>query len=129
VKILLDTHVWLWMVTEPEKLSKHALRHINRDTEELLLSAASSWEIAIKWTLGKLTLPSSPSEFVAEHLAATKTYPLAIQHNHTLRVAVLPRHHSDPFDRLLIAQAQIERIPILTSDPHFKSYDVDVIPA
>jgi PIN domain nuclease of toxin-antitoxin system len=110
-------------------LSKHALRHINRDAEELLLSAASSWEISIKWALGKLSLPSSPSEFVPEHLAATKTYPLAIQHSHALRVATLPLHHSDPFDRLLIAQAQIERLPILTADPHFKPYDVELIPA
>jgi PIN domain nuclease of toxin-antitoxin system len=129
VKILLDTHIWLWMIAEPEKLSKSALRHINRDAEELLLSAASSWEISIKWALGKLPLPSAPSEFVPEHLAATKTYPLAIQHSHALRVAILPLHHSDPFDRLLIAQAQIERLPILTSDPHFKAYDVELIPA
>ncbi len=83
----------------------------------------------VKWALGKLTLPSTPSEFVPEHLAATKTYPLAIQHSHTLRVAALPHHHSDPFDRLLIAQAQIERIPILTSDPRFKAYDVELIPS
>ena len=129
MKILLDTHIWLWMIAEPEKLSKHALRHINRDTEELLLSAASSWEISIKWALGKLSLPNSPAEFVPEHLAATKTYPLAVQHSHTLRVATLPRHHSDPFDRLLIAQAQIERLPILTADPNFKAYDVEVLRA
>jgi PIN domain nuclease of toxin-antitoxin system len=129
VKILLDTHVWLWMIAEPEKLSKHARRHINRDAEELMLSAASSWEISIKWALGKLPLPSAPSEFFSEHMAATKTYPLAIEHSHALRVATLPRHHHDPFDRLLIAQAQVERIPILTADPNFKPYDVELIPA
>jgi PIN domain nuclease of toxin-antitoxin system len=117
------------MIAEPHKLSKRARRHINRDAEELLLSAASSWEISIKWALGKLPLPSAPSEFVPEHLAATKTYPLAIQHSHTLRVATLPPHHGDPFDRLLIAQAQIERIPILTADPQFKAYEVELIPA
>ena len=127
--VLLDTHVWIWMIMAPEKLSKHARRHINRDAEELMLSAVSAWEISIKWALGKLTLPSAPSEFVPEHLAATRTYPLAIQHSHALRVATLPQHHSDPFDRMLIAQAQIERIPILTGDPHFKAYDVEVIPA
>jgi PIN domain nuclease of toxin-antitoxin system len=129
VKILLDTHVWLWMIAEPEKLSRHARRHINRDAEELILSAASSWEISIKWALGKLPLPNAPAEFFTEHLAATKTYPLAIEHSHALRVATLPRHHGDPFDRLLIAQAQVERIPILTADPHFKPYDVELIPA
>ena len=129
MKILLDTHVWLWMVIEPEKLSRHARRHINKDAEELMLSAASAWEISIKWSLGKLKLPTTPAEFVPEHLAATKTYPLAVQHSHALRVASLPRHHSDPFDRLLIAQAQIEKLPILTADPLLKAYDVELIPA
>lgn len=129
MKILLDTHVWLWMISEPENLSRHARRHINRDAEELMLSAASAWEISIKWSLGKLKLPSSPAEFVPGHLAATKTFPLAIEHSHALRVATLPHHHSDPFDRLIIAQAQVEKLPILTADPHFKPYDVELIPA
>ena|SRR5437868_1931237 len=129
MKVLLDTHVWLWMILSPEKLSKHTRRHIERESEELLLSAASAWEISIKWKLGKLVLPVPPSEFVPEHLAATKTYPLGIQLNHALRVAALPQHHSDPFDRILVAQAQIERLPIITGDRAFKPYDVEVIPA
>lgn len=129
MKILLDTHVWIWMIMAPEKLAKHARRHVSREANELLLSAASAWEISIKWGLGKLTLPRIPSEFVPEHLAATKTFPLAIQHSHALRVAQLPRHHSDPFDRMLIAQAQIERVAIMTGDPAFKAYDIEVIPA
>jgi PIN domain nuclease of toxin-antitoxin system len=117
------------MITAPEKLSKHARRHINKDAEELLLSAASAWEISIKWNLGKLVLPAPPAEFVPEHLAATKTYPLAVQHSHALRVAILPQHHADPFDRMLIAQAQVERVPILTGDKQFSAYDVEIIPA
>jgi PIN domain nuclease of toxin-antitoxin system len=129
MRVLLDTHVWIWMIMAPERLSKHARRHVNRDAEELLLSAASAWEISIKWALGKLTLPAAPAEFVPEHLAATKTYPLAIQHSHALRVAQLPQHHSDPFDRILVAQAQMERIPIMTGDPTFRRYDVEIITA
>lgn len=117
------------MITAPEKLSRHAKRHINRDVEELLLSAASAWEISIKWNLGKLKLPVPPAEFFVDHLAATKTYPLAIQQSHAFRVAALPNHHSDPFDRMLVAQAQVERIPIMTSDLVFKAYDVEIIPA
>jgi PIN domain nuclease of toxin-antitoxin system len=129
VTILLDTHVWIWMTMAPERLSKHARRHIQKEKNELLLSAASAWEISIKWTLGKLTLPGTPAEFVSQHLAITKTYPLAIQHSHALRVAQLPRHHDDPFDRLLIAQAETEGVPILSGDPQFRGYAVDIIPA
>ena len=117
------------MTTAPERLSKTARAHVLNVNNERLLSAASAWEISIKWALGKLALPAHPSEFVPEQLALTKTYPLAVQHSHALRVAHLPRHHNDPFDRILIAQAQIEKIPILTSDPEFKPYDIDVIPA
>src|SRR2546426_12539641 len=117
------------MTVSPERLSKRARFRVQDESNELLLSAASAWEISIKWALGKLTLPSIPAEFVPGQLAVTKTYPLAIQHSHALRVAQLPHHHSDPFDRILVAQAQIEKIPILTGDPHFKAYDVELISA
>src|SRR5439155_11897462 len=127
--ILLDTHIWIWMTMNPERLSKRARRLIEDEQNDLLLSAASAWEISIKWVLGKLTLPSTPAHFVPEQLAITKTYPLAIQHSHVLRVAELPRNHNDSFDRVLIAQAQIERIPILTNDPQFKAYDVEIMTA
>ena len=127
--ILLDTHAWIWMTMAPERLSRHARRQVSNEGNELLLSAASAWEISVKWMLGKLTLPSAPAEFVPEYLAVTKTWPLAVEHSHALRVAQLPRHHNDPFDRLLIAQAQVERIPILSGDPEFGAYDIEVIPA
>jgi PIN domain nuclease of toxin-antitoxin system len=95
----------------------------------LLLSAASSWEIAIKYSIGKLVLPAAPGELVPRLMAETKTSPLAVQPSHALRVAQLPNHHTDPFDRVIIAQAQIERIPIVTHDEHFKRYDVSIIRA
>ena len=129
MKILLDTHVWIWMAADPDRLSTHARRHILNEDNELLLSAASTWEIAIKWVLGKLTLPAEPREFVAEQLRFTATSPLEIRHDHALTVATLPKKHLDPFDRMLIAQAQTEGVPILTGDPQFRRYDVDVIPA
>jgi len=93
----------------------------------LLLSAASSWEIAIKVALGKLELPGSPDRFVPEQLAEDGIEPLAIEHAHALRVGRLPQHHSDPFDRLLIAQAQVERCALLTADAQLLDYDVDLL--
>ena len=117
------------MTAEPERFSPQARRRIVSPQNELFLSAASAWEIAIKYSIGKLRLPEPPSEFVPSRLALTRTMPLAIQHSHALRVATLPRHHSDPFDRILIAQAQVEQIPILSADPQFDAYEVRLISA
>jgi len=127
--ILLDTQVWLWLCKSPEKLSKHTRRQLLDERNELLLSAASVWEIAIKYSLGKLPLPSAPGEYIAEGLTMTDTHPIAVQFSHAVRVAHLPFHHRDPFDRLLVAQAQSEGIPIVTSDPKLKPYDIEIIPA
>jgi Uncharacterized protein conserved in bacteria len=129
MRFLLDTHVWLWLCRSPEKLSKHTRRHLLKEQNELLLSAASVWEIAIKYSIGKLPLPSPPGEYVLEGLTMTDTHPIAVQFSHAVRVARLPFHHYDPFDRLLIAQAQAEDLPIVTSDPQFKPYEVEIIPA
>ncbi len=94
---------------------------------ELFLSAASAWEIAIKYSLGKLRLPMEPTEYVRSRLAPTLTLELSVTHTHALRVAHLPLHHRDPFDRLLIAQAQLEGMGLMTSDPRFAAYDVEVL--
>jgi PIN domain nuclease of toxin-antitoxin system len=93
------------------------------------LSAASAWEIAIKYALGKVRLPFEPHAYVTSRLRATGTRALDVRVEHATRVAHLPPHHRDPFDRLLVAQAQIERLPIMTADPAFSRYDVDLIPA
>jgi len=129
MKILVDTHCWLWMTASPERLSDAARQHVNDAATDLYLSAASAWEIAIKCDLGKLKLPTRPSAYLAKYLAETRTAPLPITMDHAARVADLPEHHRDPFDRLLVAQAQLEALSILTADPQIAQYDVNVIEA
>ena len=126
MRVLLDTQSWLWMQVSPERFSPEALELVSSPRHQLLLSAASSWEIAIKYSLGRLPLPVPPSEYVPSRMQKSGTLALAIEHVHTLRVAALPHHHRDPFDRLIIAQAQLENLPVLTSDRAFEAYDVEV---
>ena len=94
-----------------------------------MLSAASSWEIAIKYALGKLPLPAPPPEYVPSRMQASGTGALPITHAHALHVASLPTHHRDPFDRLLVAQAQVESLPLLTADPQLGRYDIELLAA
>jgi PIN domain nuclease of toxin-antitoxin system len=129
VRILLDTQVWLWMLAAPERLSEPARALVIATDNELLLSAASAWEIAIKYALGKLRLPETPGDLIPRLMTRTGITPLPIHHRHALHVASLPARHRDPFDRLLIAQAQIERLPILTADRSFALYDVELLSA
>jgi PIN domain nuclease of toxin-antitoxin system len=127
VRLLLDTQVWLWMLASPERLSKKTRALGVSPDNELLLSAASAWEIAIKYALGKLKLPEPPEEYIPSLMIRTGITSLAVHHRHALRVASLPAHHRDPFDRLLVAQAQAENLPILTADRAFRVYDVEVL--
>jgi PIN domain nuclease of toxin-antitoxin system len=129
MRVLLDTQCWLWMLAAPARLSEPARRLVESADTDLLLSAASAWEIAIKHALGKLTLPAEPDVLVPALMVQTRVTALPIDHDHALRAGRLPRHHRDPFDRMLIAQAQLEAVPILTSDPHFRDYDVELIAA
>jgi len=126
-RILLDTECWLWWHLCPEKLGAAALAAFEERRAVLLLSAASSWEIAIKQALGKLRLPEPPERFVPEQMAEDGIDALPVQHTHALHVARLPPHHADPFDRLLVAQAQIERCSLMTADVQILAYDVDVL--
>ena len=127
MKILLDTHCWLWMLAQPRRLSPQTRSLLEDPENQLLFSAASSWEIAIKHALGKLPLPMPPAEYVLSRIETSGTTPLAIQHSHALLAGSLPRHHGDPFDRLLIAQAQLEKVPILTADRQFEAYEVELL--
>ena len=127
MRVLLDTQVWLWMLAAPERLSKKTRTLVVAPENELLLSAASAWEIAIKYALGKLKLPERAEEYVPALMTRTGMTPLPVLHRHALRIAALPPHHGDPFDRLLIAQAQLEQVPILTADQAFRLYDVEVL--
>jgi PIN domain nuclease of toxin-antitoxin system len=115
------------MQAEPERLNALALESLMAEANELLFSAVSSWEIAIKYALGKLALPQPPDVHVPEYIERTGVSPLDVSHRHALAVAALPPHHSDPFDRLLIAQAQIERATVLTADHVFAAYDVPML--
>ena len=126
MRFLVDTHCWLWLQASPERLAPEMLSQLADPDNELLLSAASSWEIAIKFALGKLPLPEPPAVYVPRRMAASGSRGLAVEHAHTLRVADLPTHHRDPFDRLLIAQAQIEKLTIVTVHRQFERYDVDL---
>jgi PIN domain nuclease of toxin-antitoxin system len=126
-RFLLDTHVWLWLQSDPERLGSRLLQELADASNEILLSAASSWEIAIKHALGKLALPVAPATYVPDRLRRSGTTPLAVEHAHALRVAELPGHHRDPFDRLLVAQAQLLDARLVTADPLFRPYDVDLV--
>lgn len=127
MKVLLDTHVWLWWISEPERLPRRVVALMEDSGNEILWSVASSWEVAIKYALGKLPLPERPQDFVIRRLARDGIGTLHVEHRHALHVASLPFHHHDPFDRILIAQAEIERIPIVTADPKFRPYGVRIL--
>lgn len=126
---LLDTQVWLWLQNDPERVSDEVRSRLVDVATELLLSAASSWEIAIKYSLGKLPLPAPPRDYVPSRMRSGAVTGLPVSHAHVLHVATLPFHHRDPFDRLLVAQAQLERIPLVTADRQIEKYDVEVLPA
>jgi PIN domain nuclease of toxin-antitoxin system len=126
LRVLLDTYSWLWMTGEPDKLSETS-RQLLRDPEsELFFSAASAWEIAIKFAAGRLRLPQAPAALVAQWMAEDGLIALPILHAHALRTGELPPHHRDPFDRVLIAQAQIEALTLLTADRELAQYDVAI---
>ena len=127
MKLLLDTHIFLWWLAGDERFSMECRQLLSASATLPLLSAVSSWEIAIKHGLGKLQLPEPPESFVVSRMARERIAGLPIEHAHALAVASLPVHHRDPFDRMLIAQAKVEGIPIMTADSAFSAYDVDLL--
>jgi len=127
MRALLDTHAFLWWITDDPRLSRRAREIIADGANRLFLSAVSGWEIAIKAGLGRLVLEGDPGVFVIEQMAANAIEDLPIFMGHVLRVYDLPPHHRDPFDRLLVAQAQMENLPIVTADPRISLYDVEVL--
>lgn len=124
---LLDTHIWLWSILTPERLGDEGRSAIEAADSDLYLSAASSWEISIKYGLGRLPLPESPEAFILPRLIRDNIKPLSIEHHHTCRVSTLPPIHRDPFDRILIAQAQTEKLKLITADEQLAAYDVDLL--
>ena len=127
MRILLDTHTFLWWIADDPRLSAQARKVIRDKRNELLFSAASGWEIAIKARLGRLQLPDDLEQFIVTQLSINTMSVLPIQLNHALHVYTLPDHHRDPFDRMLVAQSQVEELPIVTADPQVSAYDVRTI--
>jgi len=126
-RLLLDTHAFLWWVDDAPELSATARRAIGDVSNECCLSVASCWEMAIKASLGKLRLAKTVERFVSEQVTANGFTLLNIELRHTAKVEKLPFHHRDPFDRLLIAQAMMEKLSIVSADSIFSDYGVKVI--
>jgi PIN domain nuclease of toxin-antitoxin system len=121
---LLDTHALLWFTDDPDRLSASARACVDAHPADIIISAASLWEIAIKRSLGKLELPVDAADLLA--MARESGTPvLDISGEHAVRVEALPLHHRDPFDRLLVAQAPIEGLPIISIDTVFDRYGVE----
>lgn len=127
MRILLDTHIWLWTLVSPARIRGPARRLVTDPGNDLLFSAASAWEIAIKYRLGKLPLPEPPHEFVPPRLLRDSIATIPVEPHHALHVAILPDHHDDPFDRLLVAQAMLEKLTIVTADRKLEAYDVECV--
>ena len=128
LKFLLDTHCWLWLKDDWSRLPSPVRRRILRDPAELVLSAVSVIEIGIKHAAGRLKLESSLDRFVDE-LKAEGAALLNVTVEHALRMALLLLHHQDPFDRLLVAQAQVEGLTLVSADPNVLAYDVAALDA
>lgn len=124
MRYLIDTHCWLWLQTEPNRFEHELLQDLARPDTERYFSAASAWEIAVKHALGKLPLPQSPAMYVPERMRLSGVRGLDITHAHALAVSELPLHHRDPFDRMLVAQARVEGLTLITADPVFANYEV-----
>ncbi len=129
MKYLLDTHVWLWSIVARSRIRPEICELLERESAQLFLSTASVWEMAIKYQLGKLPLPEHPRTFVEPRLARDRVSPLPIVNRHVVQVADLPPHHNDPFDRLLVAQAQVEGLILVTADDKLDAYDVALLRA
>ena len=125
MRFLLDTHVWLWLQVSPHRVPPDLLGQLTL-ADAVYLSAASTWEIAIKNRLGKLPLPEPPTSYVPERMTRSGTEPLRVEIHHTLAAGQLPLHHRDPFDRLLVAQSRILSLPLVTADERLGAYDVDL---
>jgi PIN domain nuclease of toxin-antitoxin system len=126
MRLLLDTHALLWFQAGDRRLSQTARRAIESADAELVLSAASVWEMAIKASLGRLRLPGSVDAYLTEKIGQGYRM-LGVSWSHAARVEILPWHHRDPFDRILVAQALAERCPVVTRDRVFRKYGVTVL--
>ena len=125
--LLMDTHVFLWWITDQPRVSPTARNAISDPDNRVLLSAASGWEIAIKSALGRLELPAPPAKFIPQQMRQNSFEALPVSMYHALEVHALPAHHRDPFDRLLIAQSRSEAAPLISGDRALAAYDVEIV--
>lgn len=124
MKLLLDTHAFLWFIGGDERLSLTARTLIEDGANDAFLSVASLWEMAIKISLGRLQLAQPFEILIPQQLSLNHIGLLGITISHTAKVATLPFHHRDPFDRLLVAQAQVEQMSLVSNDPAFDAYGI-----
>ncbi|HZY64312.1 MAG: type II toxin-antitoxin system VapC family toxin [Actinomycetota bacterium] len=127
MRVLLDTHVFLWWIKDDPRLSERALETISDGANEVLFSAASGWEIAIKAGMGKLDVPGDLAAYLEDQLSRNAVGVLPVYLGHALRVHDLLALHRDPFDRLLVSQSIHEDIPMISGDPQIARYPVDVL--
>ncbi len=127
MRALLDTHAFLWWIADKPQISDRARKIIADERNQMVFSVVSGWEISIKFGVGKLELPEAPDRFVAEQISLNDLEVLPMYLNHALGVQGLPNHHRDPFDRLLVAQALAERLPLISGDREISKYPVDTI--
>lgn len=127
MRVLLDTHVFMWWINEDARLSRGAVEVLAEGENELLFSVASGWEMAIKIGVGKLTVNDDLGPYLSRYLVENAIGVLPVTLSHVVGVTSLPTHHHDPFDRLLVAQAIAEEAPLVSADPQFMRYPVEVI--
>jgi PIN domain nuclease of toxin-antitoxin system len=127
MKLLLDTHTFIWWANEPEKLPEKVVAACQDSRNTLILSVVSAWEMQIKMQLGKLKVSRPIGELVKTQQQANGLQVLPVELAHVLNLSNLPSHHKDPFDRLLIAQANIEGAALVSADPAFSSYSVQLL--
>jgi PIN domain nuclease of toxin-antitoxin system len=126
LRVLLDTHVFLWLQSEPERVREQLDLLLDPDTERLV-SAVVPWEIAVKYQSQRLALPEPPVAYMPRRMREIRGTALPIEQAHTLEVATLPMIHRDPFDRMLVAQARLLGVPIMTADAAIAAYPVETI--
>lgn len=127
MKILIDTHALLWLITDDKKLSTKSKLYFTDPENELYFSMASFWEICIKTSIGKLSLSTSWEQTLKEELSFNSVQLLPISTEHCVQVSKLPFYHRDPFDRLIIAQAVVDELHIMSIDEHFEHYPISLI--
>ena len=127
MNVLLDTQAFLWWATSSDRLTETATLAISDPASSVHVSVASAWEIAIKVAAGRLQLTQPVDPYLPALLREYGFEALPIRLDHALRAGALPRHHGDPFDRLIVAQSQVEGMAIVTADPRFGLYDVETI--